>query len=69
LTDFVAAHVLKSASGIKLRFYFDVSSNFTTELEGQFLAMQRGIQEGLARYVGSVGSMYFGQKVDLFGRH
>jgi hypothetical protein len=54
---------------VKLRFYFDVSEAFTTELEGQFLAMQRGIQDGLNHYVDSVGSMYFGRKMDLLGRH
>lgn len=52
-----------------MRFYFDVSAAMTDELEGQFLTMQRGIQSGLDHYVDSVCSLYFGQKVDLFGRH
>lgn len=63
------AHILKSETDIKLRYYFDTTDAFSSELESHFLHLPRGIHEGLAHYVQSVGSLYFGKKVDLFGRH
>eukprot|EP00698_Gefionella_okellyi_P017689 TRINITY_DN5213_c0_g2_i1.p1 TRINITY_DN5213_c0_g2~~TRINITY_DN5213_c0_g2_i1.p1 ORF type:complete len:901 (+),score=224.31 TRINITY_DN5213_c0_g2_i1:50-2704(+) len=58
----------KTDVGPKLRFWFDVGRDAADQLENRVLEIQRLLQQDLRLPVASVGTLYFGRTVDLYGR-